>query len=728
MTPAELVLRLQLNVVITLRDDHGTPWLGRVLHRLENAATVWLWPLDQPPQRLRCRVMTLKQIVDQFIALVPAAEDALQVPMPIRVLSPATARGLKKNRKIVAALEARMSEFFIESGLNRQLLVEIASDLHGAASSETGAVVPAGAVAYENAVPGVEKGTSPASIERTIARWFHGGRSDAALMPHYGSCGHPGAPRFAAEGRKLGRPSLVVAAGQLAASEDHRSTTPEDRAEIFDLVDHVLIKRKGNADDVVQAWHELHNVVRFVDTDGKARISPLPLSATLSERTVRHWVAERLKEQGMFKKRVGERTYALKFRPRVHRQYQFDGFAGLRCQTDAMSIDDVEVVSRLDDTSVLGTMHLYAGVDAVTTMTAGAFMSLRKPSELCVAQALLNVALPKQPLLDRYGLTQCRWDADGEYAMYDVDWGPDFSSWAATELVGRTKITWTNVGRGRPDQKPSVESIMATLQRWPKWFRRALARNDVKAPRPKLTQHELALAMLLSILERNEALVPTKFLDAAAIEDGLREPSRAAYHEWARARGGWPMPVRAPNNIRLSYLPRKAAYIADHGVNVGGFYFNLPSELSRLLIRHGRRQRPAICVVWNDELFADTWAYDLSNGSAIQLTPLHALQRFATLSWPELEALKVDIALARHWALPAWRDARAQIDAERERAGLSPLGGRRLSSSQPLLVEESLPTVVLKELKEGALEYEGERGGLDELCRETAVGGWNYAE
>lgn len=728
MTSAELALRVQVNVAVAMNDDDCKLRTRRILHRTDNAAAVWLWPLDLPPTRLRCEVLSLEQLASRLVAVLPLAEDTLQQQTPLTTLTPAAERQLAKNKIIVSALLARIDAFFTAEGINRALLRAIAEELRGANEAALAAGAANVALGMDATKPRARTGFSVDAIERVLARWFHGGRTDGSLLPLYQHCGGPGKPRFARDGQRLGRPSAAVKAGILAASDDHRSTTLQDRDAIRALVHDVIIKAKGTIDAAVQRWHETHDFVRLLGADGTETTIAMPASATLSERVVRHWIACYLGERGMLRQRIGERAFGLQYRPRVERQHQFDLGPGMICQLDETPISDIEIVSRVDDGTILGTMRFYAGVDAVTTQTAGAFMSLRPPSQLCVAQTLLNVSLSKEPLLRSFGLQHSRWDAEGDYAGSEVDWGPDFSGHAATELVGRTKLTWTNVERGRPDKKPSAESIMAILQKWPKWFRRAAARNKDLPGRPKLNQRELALAMLLSILERNASIVPTRLLDDAAIEDGLREPSREAYHAWARARWGWPMPTRHPEDVRLSLLSRQAARISDRGVNVRGLYFNVPRDCADYLIRHTRGRRPAICVVWNDDLIADTWAYDLRNGNRMQLTPLHAFQRFAQLSWPELRALQIEIAIAHRWALEKWRSARAVINAERERAGLSPLGGKRLTSAQPLLLAESLSASMARDIRESVLEYEGERGGLDELCEETTIHGWRYQE
>lgn len=729
MTPSELAYQVQVNVTLMLCESGANPRPYRVLARAKDAELVWLKPLDRPPDRLDCVVVGREQLSRQLRAIVPMQEDVLQEPMPVMSLTEATARRFRKNQAIVAMLTTRLQELFTADGVNREVFAEIARAMKVTPLTAADDRPPQALVESQATPSAPLLGVSVDAVTRISARWFHCGRTEASQVPRFHKIGGKNLEKFPRENGKPGRPSLAVQSGLISREDDHRPTQAVDRENIKDLVEEVIIKRGGSIDNAAQEWHNTHNIVKVVDADGCEQEIALPRNATLSDRTVRHWISEYLKKRGMHRRRVGDAAHNRKHRPRVDRRNQFDLGAGMITTIDETPITDIDVVSRIDDGTVLGTMRFYGAVDAVTTMGCGAFMSLRPPSQLCVAQTLLNVILPKRPVLADFGLREFNWEAEGDYATAQVDWGPDFSGHAAIELVGRTRITWTNVPRGRPDLKPSAESLMATIQKWPKWFRRAQARNAHRPPRPRLNQRELALALLLAILERNSSIVPTKFLDSAAIEDGLREPSRAEYHRWTRARFGWAMPLRHPNDVRLSLLARHAGRISDRGINFRGLYFNLPRDLgAEYLIRKSRRKRPAICIIWNDDLVSDTWAYNLHTGERMQLSVLHAFQRFDGLSWPEMRALQIEIAIAHGWATPKWRDERAAIDAAREKAGLSALGGKRLTAAQPLLLAESLPSTMLTEIREGTLSYEGERDGLDELCEETAISSWTYTE
>jgi hypothetical protein len=145
------------------------------------------------------------------------------------------------------------------------------------------------------------------------------------------------------------------------------------------------------------------------------------------------------------------------------------------------------------------------------------------------------------------------------------------------------------------------------------------------------------------------------------------------------------------------------------------------------MLRRTSRQRPAICVVWNPDLVMDTWAYNLVTGAKIQLSLLHVYRRFGRLSWSELRAFQKTVAVAHGWATEEWRDERSALDATSAEFGLLPVGGKRLSAARASLITE-LPRPILNAVKEDALEYEGERGGLQELCNDSAIRAWNYAE
>ena len=133
-------------------------------------------------------------------------------------------------------------------------------------------------------------------------------------------------------------------------------------------------------------------------------------------------------------------------------------------QMDA-TIADIYLVSRFDNSEIIGRPNIYIAVDTVTQLIAGIYVGLAS-GESAVMACLANAATDKVLFCKQHGIDICKeqWPSEGLPAEIITDKGRDFMSARVLELTKKYKIEFEALPPFRPDEKGLVEKTFDVLQ------------------------------------------------------------------------------------------------------------------------------------------------------------------------------------------------------------------------------------------------------------------------
>lgn len=147
----------------------------------------------------------------------------------------------------------------------------------------------------------------------------------------------------------------------------------------------------------------------------------------------------------------------------------FGSAMGWKDKVGAFQMDatqaDIYLVSRLDQSAVIGRPNIYMAVDTATQLIAGIYIGL-DAGEQAVIACLANAAMDKIEYCGKYGIDISRdeWPNTGLPSEIITDKGKEFIGKRMDELARNYGIEFDSLPPFRPDEKPLVEKTFDLIQ------------------------------------------------------------------------------------------------------------------------------------------------------------------------------------------------------------------------------------------------------------------------
>ncbi|AJY75322.1 Mu transposase C-terminal domain-containing protein [Paenibacillus beijingensis] len=240
-------------------------------------------------------------------------------------------------------------------------------------------------------------GLHKSTIYRYLRRYWQGGKMKNALLPHFNNSGSYGTERSPGD-VKRGRPRKFEDEPVGINIDEETKQLLRSGIRLF-----YNNKQKAPLKHAFQKTLEKFFANGFRQ-DGQALVPILPPPEKLpSFGQYRYWFKKEMNLEDTLKSRLGEKRYALDYRP-ILGSSTFESFGpGSRFQIDA-TVADVYLVSEYRREWIIGRPIIYIVIDVFSRYIAGIYIGLEGPSWIGAMMALANTTADKVKFCAQYGI------------------------------------------------------------------------------------------------------------------------------------------------------------------------------------------------------------------------------------------------------------------------------------------------------------------------------------
>ena len=299
-----------------------------------------------------------------------------------------------------------------------------------------------------------ETGINPKTIYKWLKRWWQCGMMKNALVPFQEWNGHGGRK----PGQRLGDLSKFT--------EEYGGRTYTGIQAIFVK----YLRTYYDGPEQLSLAAILNRIKREVFVDGQefkdGQVIPIlkPEEHSVNKYQLRYFFRTHWRKDEALKKRQGKTAYARNRRALSGGTSKKVRGPGSCFQLDAYE-SDLILVSRLNQTRVIGKVVLCFVVDQFTHMIVGFSISVRKESYLTYAMAINNAATLKKAYCRQFDRTisEKDWPAHHLAEHYVFDRGP-LRKWLGNHVVNALGVDVDTPPPYRPDLKPLVERVIGIVK------------------------------------------------------------------------------------------------------------------------------------------------------------------------------------------------------------------------------------------------------------------------
>lgn len=240
-------------------------------------------------------------------------------------------------------------------------------------------------------------GLHKSTIYRYLRRYWQGGKMKNALLPHFKNSGSYGNDRTPGD-VKRGRPRKFE-------DEPKGINIDEETKQLLRSGVRLFYNNKLKSPLKVSFQKTLEKFFsNGFRQDGQALIPILPPADKLpSFGQYRYWFNKEMNLEDTLKSRLGEKRFALDYRP-ILGSSTFESFGpGSRFQIDA-TVADVYLVSEYRREWIIGRPIIYIVIDVFSRYIAGIYIGLEGPSWIGAMMALANTTTDKVQFCVQYGI------------------------------------------------------------------------------------------------------------------------------------------------------------------------------------------------------------------------------------------------------------------------------------------------------------------------------------
>jgi putative transposase len=421
-----------------------------------------------------------------------------------------------------------------------------------------------------------EMGRTKRLIYRNLRRYWRGGQTKNALLPHFDQCGRKGQKRQPGD-NKRGRPTILT-----QATGHPQGVNVDETIQQYFRRGIKLFYETSDRRSLAQAYRlTLEKFFqRGYETRNGVKTPALPPTEELPTLPqFRDWYRKERQTELSIRSRLGSRRFETGHRAVLGDSTRMAFGPGSLFQFDATPAD-IYLVSALDRLRIIGRPVVYMVIDVFSRLIVGFSVSLEGPSWLGAMLALENTMTDKVAFCQRYGLTITpnQWPSHHLPQKILADRG-EMEGYNADHLVNGLGITVANTPPYRADWKGIVERYFRlSNDRVTRWLPGAVyperepGATDYRLE-ACLTMTEFAQIMLYCILEHNtEYRMDWYEMDRAMIADHV-EPYPLELWEWGLQNRVGHLRTSSLETIRLELLPRGQASIARDGIHFQGLRY-----------------------------------------------------------------------------------------------------------------------------------------------------------
>lgn len=416
-------------------------------------------------------------------------------------------------------------------------------------------------------------GVSRPQIYTWLRRYWRGGKTPNALLPHYNNCGGKGKKRTNST-TKSGRRSLRARANPELQGISITTDIEEVFRQSVDLWYHTTNKLPFTK--VHEEMIKRYFVQGYQEHESGKRVPILNLQEDRPTlRQFRYWYLKERDIEKELKSRLGSRRFNLTHREVTGNTNRESFGPGSVFQIDA-TIGDIWLVHRYNREWLIGRPIIYLVVDHFSRLIAGMSVSLEGPSWLGAMMALENTASNKVEYCASHGIAieESEWPSKYLPEQITADRGEMLSP-KADNLVNALGVDVINLPAYRPDMKPVIESRFRMINNHSiKWVPGSIRERLIERGQRDyyfdavLDLEEFERLMIHSVLKYNNFhAISTYQRDKNMIRDDVH-PIPLDLWNWGVRRSGILRSV--PKDIlRLNLLPTATASVSHKGIMFG---------------------------------------------------------------------------------------------------------------------------------------------------------------
>jgi len=501
-------------------------------------------------------------------------------------------------------------------------------------------------------------------IYRDLRRYWQGGQTKNALLPHFEHCGGKGKERTNG-GPKRGRPSAVARARGQSAGVNVDATMREAFRRGIQLFYENRTRRPLT--DAYQLtlekfFHKGYELREGVLTPILPPAEELP---TFDQ--FRYWYEKERDPMQALAAREGQRRFETHHRAVLGDSTQMAFGPGSVYQIDATP-GDIYLVSSLDPSRIIGKPVIYVVIDVFSRLIAGIGVHLEGPSWLGAMLALENATRDKMAFCAEYGIaiTAAEWPSQHLPEAILADRG-ELEGYNADNLVNALGIRVSNTAPYRADWKGIVErNFRLSNDRLIHWLPGAVYRARERGEADYrldacLTLHQFRQLMIHCVLHHNnEHRMDWYRQDEFMIGDQV-DPYPLDLWKWGVQNRVGHLRVMAADIVRLNLLPTKEASITRQGILFQGLHYTCERALREQWFVRARERGSWRLPVAYDPRRLDVIYLRLEQGRQIEPCSLHGSdQTFQGQDWHDL----LDYLALRQQAAASARTRQQQADAK----------------------------------------------------------------
>ncbi len=497
-----------------------------------------------------------------------------------------------------------------------------------------------------------------------LRRYWQGGQTKNALVPHFDRCGGKGKEHSSSE-RKRGRPNVIGSATCQATG----ANVDDDIRACFERGIHLFYENRGGR-SLTMAYQL--TLEKFFHKGYELRDGVLvpilpPADELPTFRQFRYWYEKKRDPTQSLIARKGQRRFETNHRAVLNNSTHMAFGPGSVYQIDATP-GDIYLVSALDPSRIIGKPVIYVVIDVFSRLITGIGISLEGPSWLGAMLALENTTLNKVAFCAEYGIsiTEDEWPSHHWPEAILADRG-ELEGYQADNLVNALGVHIANTAPYRADWKGIVERNFRLgndkLIHWlPGAVYQARERGDADYRLEAcLNLHQFRQLMIYCVLHHNnEHRMKWYRMDEFMIEDHV-DPYPIDLWKWGLLNRVGHLRSMAQDAIRLNLLPGEEASVTRHGLLLHGLHYTCDLALREQWFVRAREKGSWRIPVAYDPRKLDVIYLRLDNGRRMEPCYLHESdQTFKGNDWQDI----LDYLELRKQAAQSARTRQQQADAE----------------------------------------------------------------
>jgi Mu transposase-like protein len=549
-------------------------------------------------------------------------------------------------------------------------------------------------------------------------RWWQGGQTKNALLPHYGNCGSARDGARCASYRKLGHPSRI-------SKHEMRPTgvnvDEKWRKVIITGAKMFYENREGQSFSEAYRMTLEHFCKKGFKVEDGVKKPILPdVNEVFSLRQFKyHYLSHRAQDsRPALIKRFGERRFNLRHRELIGSSTSQASGPGALYQIDA-TLADVYLVSRQDRSRIIGRPVIYAVIDVFSRMIAGLCVRLEGEGYLGLMLALENTAADKVAFCAQYGITITEEMWPCRYLPEELtgDRGP-LEGRNADNLANGLNIHVSNTPPYRADWKGIIEQLfrlfnIRIIHSLPGAVDRDRERGDADYRLAAVLDiHEFTAIMINAALyHNNEHRMDWYEMDREMMADQV-EPYPVDLYFWGIANRSGHLRERDAETIRVQLLPEGEATVTERGIRFRQLYYTCEAaEKEGWFLKARNEGRWKIRAAFDPR---STDAIHLRSGDGRPSTACHLKldSAFKGCDWSETADYFEQSKLANARAMTRGLQAKSDFNAKANEI-VTTATDRTEQSHQPGESKQSrLSGIRANRQAEIALQYEAEKERL----------------